>query len=135
MHVNIFYRHSPILDKFAVSTSAICALHCLCLPIILSVFPTLGATIFGQEAFHVLLLWLIIPLSFFTLSMGCRKHRSWLVAGLGLAGSTLLIATVFLGHDLLGGVGERALTLTGATAIAVGHVRNYLLCRRANCDS
>ncbi|MAI50094.1 MAG: hypothetical protein CMM16_06010, partial [Rhodospirillaceae bacterium] len=26
-------------------------------------FPAVGATFFGQESFHVLLLWLVIPLS------------------------------------------------------------------------
>lgn len=128
-------RFTPVLDKCAVSTSVICAVHCLCLPIILSVFPALGATIFGKESFHVILLWLVIPLSFVALSMGCRKHKSWIVALFGLTGLTFLIIAASLGHDVLGETGERFLTLIGAVAIAVGHLRNYTLCRRANCSS
>ena len=37
-------------------------------------------------------------------------------------------------HDLLGEAGERIATLSGAVAIATGHMRNYALCRRVDCD-
>ncbi len=132
--MNALSRYRSLLDKFAVSTSAICAIHCLTLPVLLAVFPALGATIFGQESFHVLLLWLVIPLSLVALAMGCRRHGSWLVALLGLSGLSVLVFAATLGYDLLGEDGERIATLLGATAIAAGHVRNFTLCRRADCD-
>lgn len=132
--MNALTSYTPILDKFAVSTSAICAIHCLFLPILITLFPALGATIIGQELFHVLLLWLVIPLSFFALSMGCRSHKNWLVALLGLAGLSLLVTAVGLGHDFLGEDGERLATLLGAILISCAHIRNYMLCRRAACD-
>lgn len=125
---------TPLLDKFAVSTSAICAIHCLCLPLLLGVFPAMGATLFGEEFFHVLLLWLVIPLSLVALFLGCRKHKSRLVALMGLAGLTFLVIAASFGHDVLGEVGERVATLIGAVAIAVGHLRNYTLCRRLDCN-
>lgn len=131
--MNTLSKFTPVLDKFAVSTSAICAIHCLFLPLILVVFPALGATLFGQEFFHVLLLWMIIPLSFVALSMGCRKHKSWMVVLFGLTGLTLLVAAATLGHDLLSETGERITTLFGAVFIAFGHMRNYTLCRRTEC--
>ncbi len=127
-------KYTPVLDKFAVSTSAICAVHCLCLPLLLGFFPALGASLFGQETFHVILLWLVIPLSCVALTLGCRKHRSLSVALIGLVGLTLLIIAASLGHGILGEVGERIFTLMGALLIAVGHVRNYTLCRRVECD-
>jgi len=112
----------------------LCAIHCLSLPLLLGFFPALGATIFGQEAFHVWLLWLVIPLSIVALTMGCRTHKDGLVILLGLTGLAVLIAAAVAGHDLLGETGERIATLVGATAIAVGHLRNYALCRRAHCE-
>lgn len=133
--MNALSRHIPLLDKFAVSTSALCAIHCLTLPLMLSVFPAVGASIFGQESFHVLLLWLVIPLSLMALSLGCRKHKNLLVAVMGLIGLTFLVIAATLGHDLLGETGERIATLLGAIAIAVGHLRNYTLCRRVECDT
>ncbi|MBT3661812.1 MAG: MerC domain-containing protein [Rhodospirillaceae bacterium] len=127
-------RYTPLLDKFAVSTSAVCAIHCLCLPLFLSVVPALSATVLGQESFHEMLLWLVIPLSLVALSMGCRKHKSWLVLFLGLVGLGLLIVAATMGHDILGEGGERMATLMGAIAIAAGHIRNYTLCRVSMCD-
>ena len=124
---------TPVLDKYAISTSALCAIHCLCLPLFLAVFPALSTTLFGQELFHVLLLWLVIPLSLVSLSLGCKQHKSWFVALFGLTGLIVLILTAVLGHDVLGEFGERVATLIGASAIAAGHLRNYVLCRRARC--
>ena len=89
-------RHIPLLDKLAVSTSTFCAIHCLCLPIFLGFFPALGTTLFGEELFHVLLLWLVIPLSLVALSLGCRRHRDVLVAAIGLVGLiSLILAATF----------------------------------------
>ncbi len=131
--MDVLSRHTPSLDKLAVSASAICAIHCLTLPLLLSVFPALGATIFGQESFHLWLLWLVIPVSIAALFLGCRVHKDWLVALLGLTGVTVLVIAALMGHDILGEIGERIATLVGAGAIAAGHLHNYTLCRRALC--
>ena len=124
-------KYIGALDKIAVSTSAMCALHCMCLPLLLGFFPAVGATFFGEESFHVLLLWCVIPLSIISLSIGCRKHKDSFVATLGVAGVTLLSLAAFFGHEFLGESGERVTTLIGAIIIAGGHLRNYTLCRRA----
>ncbi len=129
-----FSSYTPILDKYAISASAVCAIHCLSLPILLSLFPALGTSIFGQEFIHELLLWLVIPLSVISLSLGCKRHRSWLVGVLGLTGLLVLIFTAVLGHDVLGEVFERVATVSGATLIAAGHLRNYALCRQTSCN-
>lgn len=132
--MKILTNAGPILDRVAISTSALCAVHCLCLPVFLSVLPALGATFFGQESFHVVLLWLVIPLSVIALGMGCRKHKNWIVGLLGLAGLTLLIIAAAFGHEFLGETGERLATLAGALFIGVGHFRNYTLCQSSECD-
>ena len=126
-------KYSFILDKFAVSASALCAVHCLFLPLLIGVFPAFGTTIFGQESFHALLLLLVIPLSVVALTIGCRQHKSWLVAVFGISGLGILIFAAAYGHDVLGHDGERLATLIGACAIALGHVLNYRLCRRTQC--
>jgi hypothetical protein len=126
--------YAPWLDKLAVSTSALCAIHCLSLPLLLGFVPALGTTVFGQESFHVLLLWLVVPLSLVGLSMSCRSHKDGYVVVLGAVGLAILIGTAVFGHDLLGETGERVMTLLGAIAIAAGHLRNYTLCRRMRCD-
>ncbi len=125
---------TPVLDKYAISTSALCAVHCLCLPLMLGLFPALSTSIFGQELFHVLLLWLVIPLSLVSLTLGCKGHKNWYVALFGAAGLMVLILTATLGHDVIGESGERIATLLGAVLIAAGHLGNYSLCRQAECE-
>jgi hypothetical protein len=132
--MNSLSEYTPSLDKLAVSASAICAVHCLCLPLLLGVFPALGTTLLGQEAFHVVLLWFVVPLSVVAVFLGCRQHKDKWVAVMGLTGLAVLIFAATLGHDLLGEEGERITTLIGACAIAAGHLRNYALCRRSRCD-
>ena len=121
----------PNLDRLAISTSAVCAIHCLCLPLLLGLFPALSSSIFGQEAFHQLLLWLIIPLSLFSLTLGCKRHKSKSVAVMGLIGLAILLFTAILGHDFLGEFYERVATLIGASAIATAHVQNFRLAKQA----
>lgn len=126
-------RFTPAMDRFAVAASTVCAVHCLALPLLLGVFPALGTSLLGQELFHRLLLWIVIPLSVVSLSLGCRKHGSRAVAVFGICGLTLLALAATIGHDVLGESGERIATLLGALAIAVAHTRNFLLCRQTNC--
>ena len=121
------------LDKVAVTTSFLCALHCFSLPIVLGLFPAIGSSFLGQELFHEALLFLVIPVSLVSLSLGCKKHKSKLVVGLGLVGLMLLTFAAIWGHDLLGENGERYMTVLGAVAIAAGHMRNYKLCRQVKC--
>lgn len=133
--MHILSTNSFLYDKFAVSTSALCAIHCLFLPIILSLFPVLDSTFFGQEAFHKWLLFLVIPLSLIAFTMGCKRHKNWFVILLGFIGLMTLICTAVYGHELLGHEGERIATLFGVSVLAMGHLLNYRLCRRNQCGT
>lgn len=125
---------SPSLDKYAISASALCAIHCLTLPLLLTLSPSLGSTILGQEAFHQLLLWLVVPLSMLSLSLGCKQHKDMAVAIFGTLGLITLLFTGIWGHDVLGESGEKIATLVGAATIAGAHIRNFTLCRRKQCE-
>jgi len=124
---------TQLLDGYAISGSAICAIHCLCLPLLLVTFPALGSTLFGQESFHKMLVWLVIPLSAASLLMGCKKHKDGATLLLGLVGMLTLIFTAAAGHALLGEYYERIATLAGASVLALAHVRNFMICRGENC--
>ncbi|CAI8329146.1 MAG: Uncharacterised protein [Rhodobiaceae bacterium UBA7378] len=131
--MTIATRYISWMDKFAVSTSTICAVHCICLPLLLGVFPAIGTTLLGEEVFHERLLWAVIPLSLAALSLGCAKHKDRSVLMLGLLGVAVLIFTASAGHAGLGEFGERTMTLVGAFTIAVAHLRNFKLCRASDC--
>ena len=127
-------KYIGLADKFAVSASTVCAFHCIALPFLVGVFPVIGTSFFGDEAFHVWLLWAVIPLSAFGLFLGCKRHKEYSVLRTGMVGVAVLVLAAIFGHDVLDGNGERAATLLGATIIAWAHFRNYRSCRRADCS-
>lgn len=120
------------IDKISIGLSALCAVHCLVLPIVAGVLPALAAATASHAHFHVLMLVLVLPLSGLALGSGWLRHRDGIVLLLGLCGMGLMALAVTLGHDLLGETGERWMTLTGAFILASGHVRNFRRCRPAD---
>ncbi len=126
--------NSVNFDKTAIGLSLACAVHCLLLPVILTIMPALATNAFGSEHFHQWMLIAVLPTSLMALTIGCRKHRQPLVLILGLLGLAVLTLTTFFAHDLIGEAGERVASLIGVTIIAASHWRNHTLCQRANCD-
>ena len=125
----------PAADKAAISLSLLCAAHCLALPLLIALLPSLTALGLADEAFHKWVVIAVIPLSAFALTLGCNKHRQMGVLYIGLLGLILLCATALLGHEILGEHGEKMLTLTGASLIALSHIRNYRLCQKGrSCE-
>lgn len=122
-------------DRMAISASSLCAIHCLALPVILSVFPAVGGVFFGEEAFHVWLIWAVVPLSVLSLLLGCTRHKSTMVIYCGLAGVSILIVSALLGHEILGEISERVSTVAGSVIIAFAHMKNFSLCRQSNCEN
>ena len=122
----------PLADKSAIGLSLLCALHCLLLPVAVATLPAVSSLGLDDEAFHLWLVVVVLPISAFALLLGCRKHGRMFVLAIGGLGLAVLVSTPLLGHALLGESGERLLTLTGALLIAVAHVKNYRLCRSAD---
>lgn len=116
-------------DKLAIGLSSLCAIHCLAFPLILVSLPTLAALPLDEEAFHLWMLFLVIPISVYALVMGYRLLKHFRLLAFGIVGLLFMISAVALGESLLGEVGEKALTLIGAAIIAFTHYRNYRLCQ------
>ena len=117
-------------DKMAMSLSLLCALHCMAFPVIIVMLPSLAALQLDGEAFHLWMVLAVIPISIYALTMGCRQHKHYRLLGIGLVGLLFLLSAVLPGDDLISSFWEKALTVTGAVTIALGHYWNYRLCRR-----
>ena len=122
------------LDRIAVVLSGICMLHCLALPLLLTVFPIMNVTILSEEVFHLLMLVVILPVSVVALTIGCRQHKDTLTVVLGAIGLGILTVTAFAGHDIFGLTGERLVTSLGGLILAGAHIQNYRCCRRDDCN-
>ena len=122
------------LDAIAVVLSGVCMLHCLALPLLLTISPILNVTLLSETVFHVLLLVFILPTSVIALTIGCQSHKDKITLVLGALGLSILTITAFFGHQLVGFTGERILTSFGGLILASAHIQNYRCCRRDNCN-
>lgn len=126
-------NHQTLTDRMAISLSFLCTLHCLALPVLLAVVPSLTALSLDDEAFHLWMLAAVVPISGFALAVGYRTHNSYQVLAIGSLGLLVMILAALLGHDWLGDAGEKMLTVLGASVIALAHYLNQRLCRQQDC--
>lgn len=124
-----------LLDRLAITTSALCALHCVAGPILLVLFPSLIALPVGDHFYHILMIWLIIPTSSIAVFLGCTRHKDPKVLIFAFCGILALGVTAIYGHDLLGEIGEKLATVAATLLLAYAHWRNFSLCRRDSCNS
>ena len=119
-------------DKAAIGLSFACALHCLMVPLLLAIFPSSTLSGLGDERVHLGLLALIIPISVFSLTLGCRVHRNLTVVAVGVTGICILCFSALLAHDMGGESLETAGTLLGSSIVALSHALNFKSCRAAH---
>jgi len=122
-----------IADLFAISCSGLCAVHCFAAPAALVLVPLFGASVLDDEAFHLAILTLIVPASVLALLIGCLRHKDRATVTLGATGLGVIVLAALIGHELLGELGEKALTLAGSLILIGSHYRNFRLCRAAAC--
>jgi len=126
-------RRRKYLDTAAVFLSGVCMLHCLALPIALTILPIVNVTLVDETTFHLLMVAVILPVSVIALSIGCRQHKDRLTLILGSVGLVILTLTAIFGHNLLGLTGERIVTSIGGLILAAAHIQNYRCCRNDDC--
>ncbi|MEL0081867.1 MAG: MerC domain-containing protein [Gammaproteobacteria bacterium] len=117
-------------DKSAVGLSLLCTIHCLAMPLALALLPSLAALPLADETFHYWMLFAVLPISAYALTVGCKKHQRYRLLLIGGSGLLIMFFAAFAGHDLLGETGEKTLTVIGALILALGHIWNHRLCQR-----
>lgn len=120
--------YQKITDKLAIGLSLACVIHCLALPVMLVLLPTLAALNLDNEAFHLWMVVAVLPSSLYALTMGCKQHKRYQLLIWGIVGLALLVLALALGEERIGEWGEKTLTVLGATLVAVGHWFNFRLC-------
>ena len=61
---------TALLDRFSIGLSALCLLHCLATPLVITISPVVATFAFADESFHIALIALVIPTSVIALSLG-----------------------------------------------------------------
>lgn len=124
-----------LADRLAVGLSGLCIAHCLVLPLLMTFYSSSLLLMVSDEVFHTIIVLVAIPISGLALFVGCKSHRKFLVAALGVVGLLLLIASATFLHDVLGESAEVVATIIGSLALATSHVFNFRLCTQvADCS-
>ena len=126
-----------IIDNLGITISAVCAIHCVLLPLIFIIAPY---SFLASHAFHEALIYFILPCGVIAFYLGCRQHKDLKVALLGSLGLALLFAALLM-HDLHHGHEQHEelqtviVTIIGSILLVFSHLRNRKLCsdEQYNC--
>ena len=121
------HPHAGPPDTVGQILSAVCAVHCVTMPLFMTVAPAAASVLGGA---HPLLLALVIGVAVWSFVPGYRCHHSRLVAGLAFTGISLLAVAAFVLHGNL--VLETSVSLVGASVMMTAHWQNRKLLREAH---
>ena len=116
-------RLTQILDLYAAGLSSLCLLHCIALPLLVTLLPV-TALLLGSHWIHPLFVLLAIPA---TLSVIWRARPGWSFLLTALSGLSLLTAAAFIEALVLY---ETPITTSGALLLAVAHLRHWAASNR-----
>lgn len=109
-------------DAMGVILSGLCMIHCLALPLLVSLFPLAGA--WAEAAWvHWLFAGMAGPLAAYVLSLpDAEGRRNWSLIGAGALGVALLFlaAAEFPSHEA-----ETPMTIAGGLILASAHIVNW----------
>ena len=93
------YIKTQVSDKISICLSLCCILHCIALPIIIFMIPSISSLWINDENVHIFLVLLAIPISLFAMAKSLRIHNNYKCISLAVVGLLLLIAAIFM-HDI-----------------------------------
>jgi hypothetical protein len=110
-----------LLDRAGICLSLVCLVQCLLLSVTLVFAPFISLGIFGSEAFHRLLLALIVPLGLVAFASGFRRHRSLPLLAAGLVGLALVVTAAMFEGGALSPLAASGVTSLGGLLLVLGH--------------
>jgi hypothetical protein len=115
---------SARLDLMGTCVSLMCALHCLTVPLLVTVLPLAGAGVFLRGSLEVLFIAASVALATGSLCWGFRRHRRWQMFIVLGAALTIIGVGRFLAREFF----ELVFVVMGAAVLAGGHLLNRYLC-------
>lgn len=122
-----------MLDKAGMIASITCAIHCMIMPLAITLLPIFGLSLFATEEFEWILLMISAMLGITSLCFGFRKHKSFKAFSfLGIGLTLLVIGRLAHEHVSHFHIFEFDLYLlflvAGAIMVALSHWLNNKLC-------
>lgn len=114
-------RRSKRPDRAAIILSMLCLVHCLALPIAISLLPAATHLLDVPEEVHALLFLVAAPISAYAIAAGYRKHGFLLPALIAAAALGLIGLGAFGGLSVLL---ETGVSVVGSLLLVAAHVVN-----------
>jgi hypothetical protein len=121
-------------DQIGVWTSALCVIHCLLTPVVLSISAVSAHFLPSEERTHRTLAVAIAALGAIALLKGYRQHRSSRVLSLMVVGLTFIFGGAWWGEHLPSHAAEVFVTLIGSGFMISAHRMNHTFCRDCSCS-
>jgi hypothetical protein len=123
-----------MLDKAGMVASITCAVHCMIMPLVITLLPIFGLSLFATEEFEWILLMISAMLGITSLCFGFRKHKSFKAFSFLGIGLTFLVigrlAHEHVSHFRVFIFDIYLLFLVaGAILVALSHWLNNKLCK------
>ena len=108
-----------------MSLSGICIVHCLALPVAVSVLPMWTSVLDIHNWLHPLFAALLIPTTIIAGMAGYRRHHSKAIVATLAGGLLIILATGIVMHAQLGTAREIVFTSIGSVVLIIGHLLNW----------
>ena len=86
-------------DKLSICLSLCCILHCIALPVIILMIPSIASLWINNEKVHVILVLFAVPISLFAMAKSLRIHHNYKCISLAVIGLSFLVIAIFM-HDI-----------------------------------
>ena len=120
-------------DHLGVIASALCLVHCVLTPVVLSLSAVWVHYLPSEERFHRGLAAMVAAIGCIAIIRGYRKHRRSRVFFLMIGGLGLIFAGAYFGERLPSHLAEVAVTMTGSSLMIAAHLINHTFCKRCDC--
>ena len=120
-------------DRVGVWASALCIVHCLLTPVLLSMSAVFVHFIPSEERVHRSLAVFIALVGAVAIVRGIRQHRKMRVLYLMAAGLACVFFAAYFGDRLPGHWAEVGVTFTGSILMISAHRLNHTFCKDCAC--
>jgi hypothetical protein len=133
---------APTLDRLDAAgsvLSSLCAVHCLCMPLVLGVLPALGLTFLANRRLELAVALAMLALAAACLWLGCRVHRRWWLFALFGGGAQVILYVQLTAKDCCAADAfswpNAIAMMTGGLLIAGSHFLNRRFRAACGCPS
>ena len=121
------------IDTLGIGTSALCIVHCLLTPVLLSFSTLLAHTLPSEESTHRSIAVIVALLGTIALIRGYRTHRRKRIPTLMAAGLACIAFAAYWGDHISTHSAEVLITAVGSTFMICAHRLNHTFCKDCRC--